>query len=118
MTEAGSGHTGGSLGLVDVFTVLYFSVLRHNSNDPLWEDRDRLILSIGHVAPVLYASLAEARYFPKEELMTLSGIGESKAKAIISYRSENGLFKSIDDIKNVTGIGDSIFAQIKENITI
>lgn len=75
LTEAGSGHTGGSLGLADIFTVLYFSVLHHNPKDPLWEDRDRLILSIGHVAPVLYASLTEAGYFPKEELMTLRKLG-------------------------------------------
>lgn len=53
-----------------------------------------------------------------EELMSLSGIGESKAKAIISYRSENGLFKSIEDIMNVSGIGEAVFVKIKENITI
>ncbi len=54
----------------------------------------------------------------KEELMTLSGIGESKAKAIIDYRDINGLFSSVDDIKNVTGIGDSVFDKIKDYITI
>ncbi len=53
----------------------------------------------------------------KEELMTLSGIGESKAQDIIKYREENGPFKTIEDIKNVSGIGDSLFAKIKENIT-
>ncbi len=53
----------------------------------------------------------------KEELMTLSGIGESKAQDIIKYREENGSFKTIEDIKNVSGIGDSLFAKIKENIT-
>ncbi len=53
----------------------------------------------------------------KEELMTLTGIGESKAKDIISYREKNGPFKTIEDIKNVSGIGDSLFAKIKENIT-
>ena len=52
------------------------------------------------------------------ELMTLTGIGEAKAKSIISYREKNGLFKKIDDIKNVSGIGDALFAKIKENITI
>ena len=52
------------------------------------------------------------------ELMTLTGIGESKAKSIISYREKNGLFKKIEDIKNVSGIGDALFAKIKENITI
>ena len=71
LAEAGSGHTGGSLGLTDIFTSLYFNVLNHEPKKPDWADRDRLILSIGHVAPLLYATLAEAGYFPKEELMTL-----------------------------------------------
>lgn len=53
----------------------------------------------------------------KEELMTLTGIGEAKAEDIIKYREENGPFKTIEDIKNVSGIGDSLFAKIKENIT-
>lgn len=53
-----------------------------------------------------------------EELMTLTGIGEAKAKDIITYREKNGPFKKIEDIKNVTGIGENIFAQIKENITL
>ncbi|HKK67498.1 MAG TPA: hypothetical protein VJ946_04775, partial [Bacteroidales bacterium] len=55
--EAGSGHLGASLGLSDVFAVLYFHFLRHKPDQPDWPDRDRLVLSIGHVAPVLYASL-------------------------------------------------------------
>lgn len=53
-----------------------------------------------------------------EELMTLPGIGESKAKEIIDYRTTNGPFKSIEDLKNIPGIGESIFAKIKENITL
>jgi transketolase len=75
LAEAGSGHTGGSLGLADVFTALYFSVLNHDPKNPESEERDRLILSIGHVTPILYASLAHAGYFPKEELMTLRKLG-------------------------------------------
>lgn len=75
ISAAGSGHTGGSLGLADIFTVLYFSVLNHDPKNPEWENRDRLILSIGHVAPVLYASLANAGYFPKEEMLTLRRLG-------------------------------------------
>ncbi len=71
LAEAGSGHTGGSLGLADVFTCLYFSVMHHDPKQPFMEDRDRLILSIGHVAPVLYATLANAGYFPVSELKTL-----------------------------------------------
>jgi transketolase len=72
---AGSGHTGGSLGLADVFTVLYFHVMNHRPQEPLWKNRDRLVLSIGHVAPVLYATLAEAGYFAKEELLSLRKLG-------------------------------------------
>lgn len=75
LAEAGSGHTGGSLGLADVFTALYFNILEHKPDDPHWEGRDRLILSIGHVAPVLYATLAVSGYFPEEELKTLRKLG-------------------------------------------
>ena len=75
LVAAGSGHTGGSLGLADVFAVLYFKIMKHRPAEPAWPDRDRLILSIGHVAPVLYSSLAHAGYFPKEELLTLRKLG-------------------------------------------
>lgn len=75
LTEAGSGHTGGSLGLTDIFTVLYFNIMNHDPENSKWEERDRLILSIGHVTPVHYAALAEAGYFPVEELMTLRKLG-------------------------------------------
>jgi transketolase len=75
LAEAGSGHTGGSLGLADIFTCLYFGILNYDPKHPDWEDRDRLVLSIGHVAPVLYAVLAHAGYFPKEELLTLRKLG-------------------------------------------
>lgn len=72
---AESGHIGASLGLADIFTVLYFNELRHDPNNPCMQNRDRLILSIGHVAPVLYASLANAGYFPVEKLKTLRQTG-------------------------------------------
>jgi transketolase len=75
LAEAGSGHLGGSLGLADIFTALYFSELNHDPHQPGWIGRDRLILSIGHVAPVLYATLAHAGYFPVEELSTLRKLG-------------------------------------------
>jgi transketolase len=75
LAAAGSGHTGGSLGLTDVFTSLYFNIINHRPQQPDWPDRDRVILSIGHVAPVLYATLAQAGYFPKEELLTLRKLG-------------------------------------------
>lgn len=75
LAEAGSGHTGGSLDLVDVFAVLYFDHLRHDPQHPNWEGRDKVVLSIGHTAPVLYATLAAAGYFPEEELLTLRKLG-------------------------------------------
>jgi len=69
--RAGSGHPGGSLSAVEIVTTLYFRVLRHKPQDPRWGDRDRFILSKGHAAPVLYATLAECGYFPVDELVTL-----------------------------------------------
>ncbi len=75
LARAKSGHLGGSLGLADIFTTLYFSVLTHNPLKPKWTDRDRVILSIGHVAPVLYATLAHCGYFSVEELQTLRKLG-------------------------------------------
>ncbi len=73
--EAGSGHCGGSLSAVEILSTLYFRVLRHNPREPEWPDRDRFILSKGHAAPVLYATLAECAYFGVEELSTLRKIG-------------------------------------------
>ncbi len=73
--EAKSGHTAGPLGMADIFTLLYFEVLQHDPKNPAWADRDRLILSNGHICPVLYATLAHAGYFPVEELMTLRKFG-------------------------------------------
>ena len=75
LTESCSGHLGGSLDLADIFSILYFSVLNHDPDNPGWVDRDRLVLSIGHVAPVLYATLAHSGYFPVEELGTLRKLG-------------------------------------------
>ena len=75
LVEAGSGHSAGALGLADVFAALYFGVLHFDPKHPLWEDRDRLVLSNGHVCPVLYATLAEAGFFPKTELNTLRKLG-------------------------------------------
>ena len=69
--KAGSGHPGGSLSAVEIATTLYFKVLRHKPQDPQWSDRDRFILSKGHAAPLLYATLAECGYFPVDELTTL-----------------------------------------------
>ncbi len=71
LLEAGSGHTAGPLGMADVFSVLYGKVLNHNPGKPNWPERDRLILSNGHIAPVLYSSMAHFGYFPVAELKTL-----------------------------------------------
>ncbi len=75
LVSAGSGHTAGPLGMADIFTLLYFAVLKHDPKNVNWEDRDRLILSNGHICPVLYATMAHAGYFPVEELLTLRKFG-------------------------------------------
>ena len=75
LRNAGSGHTAGALGMADIFTLLYFNTLKHDPNNPLWVNRDRLVLSNGHICPVLYASLAHSGYFPKKELGTLRKFG-------------------------------------------
>ena len=75
LTEAGSGHTGGSLSTVEIFIALYYYKLRHNPKEPDWPKRDRFILSKGHGCPTLYAVLADCGYFPKEELRTLRKFG-------------------------------------------
>ena len=75
LVEAGSGHSAGPLGMADVFTALYFVILKHDPNNPGWPERDRLILSNGHIVPVRYAAMARAGYFPVEELMTLRKFG-------------------------------------------
>lgn len=74
LVEAGSGHSGGPLGMADIFSAFYFHILNHNPKDPFWEERDRLILSNGHICPVQYATMALSGYFPIEELKTLRKI--------------------------------------------
>ncbi|RMF05849.1 transketolase [Candidatus Woesearchaeota archaeon] len=75
LAEAKSGHSGGSLGLADIFTVLYFRVMKHKPSDPFWPERDIFILSNGHVVPVRYAVMARAGYLPVKELLTLRKLG-------------------------------------------
>lgn len=75
LVEAGSGHTAGPLGMADVFTAFYFHILKHDPKNGAWSERDRLVLSNGHICPVLYATMAHAGYFPMEELKTLRKFG-------------------------------------------
>lgn len=74
LLEAGSGHSAGPLGMADIFTAFYFYILKHNPQNPDWEERDRLVLSNGHICPIRYVSMAQAGYFPIEELKTLRKI--------------------------------------------
>ena len=75
LTEAKSGHTAGALGMTDIFTLFYFHILKHKPKEPFWEERDRVILSNGHICPVLYATMAHSGYFSIEELKTLRKFG-------------------------------------------
>jgi len=75
LVEAKSGHTAGPLGMADIFTYLYFHALKHDPKNPAMSDRDLLVLSNGHICPVLYATMAHAGYFPLEELKTLRKFG-------------------------------------------
>ncbi len=75
LVSAGSGHTAGPLGMADIFTYLYFHLLNHDPKNPMWAERDRVVLSNGHICPVLYATMAHAGYFPVEELNTLRKFG-------------------------------------------
>lgn len=75
LVAAGSGHTAGPLGMADIFAAFYFHILNHDPKNPGWEERDRLVLSNGHICPVLYAAMAHAGYFPIEECLTLRKFG-------------------------------------------
>lgn len=75
LLAAGSGHSAGPLGSADIFTALYFNIMNHDPDNPMWEDRDRLFLSCGHYAPIRYTVMAHAGYFPKTWLKTLRKFG-------------------------------------------
>ena len=87
ISTAGSGHPGGALSSVDLMTALYFDQLKHNSEDPWWEDRDRVVFSKGHASALLYACLSEAGYFPVEDLPTFRKIGS----LLQGHPARNGL---------------------------
>lgn len=86
-----SGHVGGSLSIVEILVTLYQKILNVSPQNPLWDDRDRFILSEGHCAPALYAVLADAGYFPREALMT-------------SFRVINGMLQGHPDMKRTPGV--------------
>lgn len=75
LVAAGSGHTAGPLGMADIFATFYFHILKHDPKHPEWPERDRLMLSNGHITPVRYAAMAHAGYFPVAECLTLRKFG-------------------------------------------
>ncbi len=85
LAAAGSGHSAGPLGMADIFTALYFNVMRHDPSNPAWSKRDRLYLSNGHIVPVRYAAMALSGYFPRSELKTLRKLG-SRLQGHPGYR--------------------------------
>ncbi|HZX49568.1 MAG TPA: transketolase [Candidatus Paceibacterota bacterium] len=95
LLEAGSGHSGGPLGMADIFTALYFRVLKHDPKKPKWADRDRLVLSNGHIVPVRYVTMMHAGYIDKKHLPTLRKIGSileghPSVKAIPALETSSG----------------------------
>lgn len=105
LVKAESGHTAGALGLSDLFATLYFGgLLNYKKNDSSWEDRDRLILSCGHYAPVWYATLALAGFFPVEELSTLRKLGTRLQGHPVKQVSYSGSgYKQLPGVENTGG---------------
>ena len=100
LVEAGSGHSAGPLGMADIFTAFYFHILEHNPRQPNWPERDRLILSNGHICPVQYAALARAGYFPVEELKTLR-----KINSRLQGHPHRGHFPGVETTSGPLGSG-------------
>lgn len=98
--EAGSGHPGGSLGMADIFTALYFQILKHDPKNPEDPERDRLILSNGHICPVQYASFARAGYFPVDDLKFLRKLGSG-----LQGHPHRGLLPGIETTSGPLGCG-------------
>lgn len=124
LVNAGSGHSAGPLGSADFWTALYFGdVLHFNPQDPWWEDRDRVILSCGHYAPILYVTLAEAGYFPKIELETLRQLG-SRLQGHPHRLNNPNVSTQLPGIENTSGplgqgisvaVGMAIAAKLKKS---
>ncbi len=102
LVEAGSGHSAGPLGMADIFTALYFHILVHDPKRPDWKDRDRLILSNGHIVPIRYATMAHAGYFPKKHLMTLRKMGSP-----LQGHPEHAWLPSLETTSGPLGEGSS-----------
>lgn len=103
--SAASGHPGGSLSCTDILTVLYFHVMNVDVKNPKWADRDRFVLSKGHCAPALYATLAEKGFFPTEELV--------KFRSIDSYLQGHPSMKDVPGVDMSTGsLGQGISASV------
>ncbi|MDR1386163.1 MAG: transketolase [Propionibacteriaceae bacterium] len=100
LAAAGSGHSAGPLGMAEQLTALYFNVMRHDPANPDWPDRDLFFLSNGHVAPVLYAVLARAGYFPVAELGTLRRLGSR-----LQGHPERGALPGVESTSGPLGCG-------------
>ena len=100
LLSAGSGHTAGSLGMADVFAALYFKILRHDPKNPSWAHRDRLILSNGHICPVMYAAMAHSGYFDVKELSTLR-----KFKSILQGHPHREFLPALENSSGPLGSG-------------
>lgn len=100
LVAAGSGHTAGPLGMTDIFAAFYFHILKHDPKKPDWEERDRLILSNGHIVPVRYATMAHAGYFPVEEALTLR-----KFKSRLQGHPERDMLPGLETTSGPLGSG-------------
>jgi transketolase len=102
LTNAGSGHAAGPLGMADIFTTLYFHVMNHNPRKPQWAERDRLFLSNGHIVPIRYAAMAHAGYFPISELDTLRQFGSR-----LQGHPEHRILPALENTSGPLGDGSS-----------
>jgi transketolase len=102
LVAAKSGHTAGPLGMADIFTALYFHILKHDPNNPDWAERDRLFLSNGHIVPVRYAAMSHAGYFPVTETLTLRKFGSR-----LQGHPERLALKGLESISGPLGSGIS-----------
>src|SRR3989344_7842852 len=100
LVAAGSGHSAGPLGITDVLVALYFGIMNNDPKKPNWEERDRLILSNGHICPALYATLAQAGYFPVSDLSTLRNLGSK-----LQGHPERGRLPGVETTSGPLGSG-------------